>query len=549
VGLVKIVSVEQMRWIEEAADASGLTYADMMENAGRGIAEVILGRWSNMEGMRVAILVGSGNNGGDGLVVGHHLAEAGAEVSAYLTKDRTEKDFNYTRIKDRVSTISSISEDPRESKLKAILKNADIVIDAVLGTGFSLPLKGNALELLNTASKELGKVKKRPSIVAVDCPSGLDCDTGAIAKETLFCDMTVSLAASKAGLHRFPGAEAVGELIVIGIGIPDDQKELASVELELATKETVQPWLPPRPKSSHKGTFGRALIVAGSINYPGAAALAALGAYRVGAGLVTLAVPSPVQPLIAPQLPETTWIILPHEMGVIAESAAPLLQREFGQTQALLLGPGLGLETTTLSFIKRLFASEADLSRPQIGFVRDRSDDQKVDEFLLSCVIDADGLKLLKQIPDWPKLLPELSILTPHPGEMAVLTDIDKEEIQEDRVGVAKRWAEEWGHIVVLKGAFTVVTAPDGRSAIMPFATPALASAGTGDVLAGAIVGLRAQGVAPFEAAALGAYIHGRAGEIAGKTHGTLAGVIAGDVANALRFSLAELLEDQDAPG
>jgi hydroxyethylthiazole kinase-like uncharacterized protein yjeF len=547
--LVKIVSVEQMRRIEEAADAAGLTYAEMMENAGRGIAEVILERWPDMEGMRVAILVGSGNNGGDGLVVGHYLAEAGAEVSAYLTRDRTQEDFNFNRLKDRAKTISSILEDPRKSKLKSMLKNADVIVDAVLGTGFSLPLKGNAKELLNTASKELGKLKKRPRIIAVDCPSGLDCDSGAIAEGTLFCDLTVSLAASKTGLHRFPGAEAVGELIVIGIGIPEDQKELASVELELATRETVRPWLPPRPRSAHKGTFGRALIVAGSINYPGAAALAGRGAYRVGAGLVTLAVPSPVQPLIAPQLPEVTWIVLPHEMGVIAESAAPLLQREFGQTQALLLGPGLGLETETLSFIKRLFAREADISRPQIGFVRESSRDQKVDEFQLACVVDADGLKLLTQIPDWPKLLPELSILTPHPGEMAVLTDVDKEEIQEDRVGAAKRWAEVWGHIVVLKGAFTVVTAPDGRSAIMPFATPALASAGTGDVLAGAIAGLRAQGVAPFEAAALGAYIHGRAGEIAGKIHGTLAGVIAGDVAESLRYALAELLDDQDEPG
>jgi NAD(P)H-hydrate epimerase len=515
--LVKIVSVEQMRKIEKAADAAGLTYADMMEKAGRGIANVILERWPHMDGLRVTILVGSGNNGGDGLVVGHYLSQAGAKISVYLTKERSDEDRIFSRLRDRTSALSSISEDPRKSKLKSMLQNSDMVIDAVLGTGVRLPLQGSAKDVLATASKVLGKLKKRPIVIAVDCPSGLDCDTGALAKETIFCDLTVSLAASKTGLHRFPGAEAVGELLVIGIGIPKDQKELASVELELATKETIKSLLPARPKSSHKGTFGRALIIAGSINYPGAAALAGQGAYRVGAGLVTLAVPSPVQPLIAPQLPEATWIILPHEMGVIAESAAQLLPKEFGHTQAILLGPGLGQESATLSFMKRLFGRDTDLLRSQLGFVRDDSGEQKRNELLLPCVVDADGLKLLKQIPDWFKLLPEDSILTPHPGEMSILTDVTKDEIQQDRVGAAKHWAKTWGHIVVLKGAFTVVAAPDGRSAVMPFATPALASAGTGDVLAGAIVGLRAQGVGSFEAAVLGAYLHGRAGELAGE--------------------------------
>jgi NAD(P)H-hydrate epimerase len=535
-----------MRAIEKAADAAGLSYAQMMENAGRATAESIQMRWPGLSGKQVTILVGSGNNGGDGLVAGYYLAKAGAEVSAYLTVDRSKEDKNLTRLRKETKLVTSAHKDQRLTALRKMVGSADILIDAVLGTGFHLPLKGVAKDVLSTTKKVLVKRDRKTIIVSVDCPSGLDCDSGELAEEALISDLTVTLAAAKPGLLNFPGAEAVGDLIVADIGIPTKQKEISSVDLELATKQAVKSWLPARPKNAHKGTFGRALIVAGSINFPGAAILAGMGAYRVGAGLVTLAVPAPIQQMLVPQLPEATWIILPHEMGVIAEGASAVLEKEFDQSQAILLGPGFGEETTTKAFLFKMFGGEGGRLRGQIGFLHSGEQGKAPSATLPPCVVDADGLKLLAQISGWPEVLPKPSVLTPHPGEMAVLTDHPKDEIQADRVAVTTKWAETWGHVVVLKGAFTVVAAPNGRTTVLPFATPALARAGTGDVLAGAIVGFLAQGVSSYESAVLGAYVHGRAGELASEIVGSDASVLAGDVADAISEAMWEIITSED---
>ncbi|MEW6567554.1 MAG: NAD(P)H-hydrate dehydratase [Chloroflexota bacterium] len=537
--MTKIVTVEEMRAIESAADAGGLTYAQMMENAGRAVAEAIVKRVGPVDGKRIAILVGGGNNGGDGLVAGHYLAEAGALVSAYLASPRPEDDVNLVRLRCHGMLIANAADDQRHRVLRNLMSSADIVLDALLGTGFNLPLRGSIQDVLAAAGKALAERSASPLVVAVDCPSGLDCDSGQIAPETLRAQLTVTLAAAKIGLLRFPGATAVGDLVVADIGIPDTQPQLAAVSLELPQAQTLRCWLPPRPKDAHKGTFGRAILVAGSVNFPGAAALAGEAAYRVGAGLVTLAVPANIQSLIVPRLPEATWILLPHELGVIAEEAVPVLQEELGQAEALLLGPGLGQDPTTSGFLARLLGA-GEGPRGRIGFVP--AEGRAAEKHPLPpCVVDADGLKLLARIPEWHQRLPKPSILTPHPGEMAVLTGQAKDAIQADRAATARRWARTWGHVVVLKGAFTIVAEPSGKAVVLPFATPALARAGTGDVLAGAIVGLLAQGVGPFEAAVLGAYLHGRAGLLAAEELGTTASVLAGDVGEMLSVALAEL--------
>jgi hydroxyethylthiazole kinase-like uncharacterized protein yjeF len=334
-------------------------------------------------------------------------------------------------------------------------------------------------------------------------------------------------------LLRFPGASVVGELVVGDIGIPNNQRELSSIKLELASGDKVSNWLPKRPRDAHKGTFGRVMVIAGSVNFPGAAGLSGLSAYRVGVGLVTMAVPSVVQVLIAPLLPEATWILLPHEMGVISENAVAVVASEIERTQSLVIGPGFGLDPTTKTFLGRFFGIHDHMPRSQIGFVHP-GEMKNVKLDIPPCVIDADGLKLISEFKNWYSYLPSGTILTPHPGEMAVMTGVEKDEIQGDRIRSARKWAETWGHIVVLKGAFTVVASPDGRAAVIPIATPALARAGTGDVLAGVIAGLRAQGVGAYEAAVLGSYIHGRAGEIAALNVGTPASVLAGDVADAI---------------
>jgi hydroxyethylthiazole kinase-like uncharacterized protein yjeF len=537
----KIVTVAQMRNIEQDADASGLSYAQMMENAGRSVAEALMERMEEIEGSFVLLLVGSGNNGGDALVAGHYLAEAGAKVAAYLIKTLAEDDPNLARLVKRGLEIDVAEKDRGGRKLSAHIEEADAIIDGLLGTGFELPLRDSGKKLLSDVKKNLAKRMETPFILAVDCPSGLECDTGEIAEEALHADLTVTFAAAKPGLLRFPGGGYVGEIQVADIGIAEDQKEMASVNIEIASAEVVRAWLPERPKDAHKGTFGRVVVVAGSINYPGAAALAGLAAYRVGSGLVTMAVPGSIQGLIAHRIPEATWIILPHELGAIAESAVDVLEKELKGTKALLIGPGLGQDPSTAAFLNRLISDQAGGARGRIGFVGAEDDNSSEVETLPPCIIDADGLKLLKKIRDWEKKLPRESILTPHPGEMSVLTDEKKESIQADRIECARKWAERWGHVVVLKGAFTVISAPDGRATVLPFATAALAKAGTGDVLAGAVAGFRAQGVGAYEAAILGAYVHAQAGIYAAQIVGTEASVLAGEVAETIPYVMSEL--------
>jgi len=420
------------------------------------------------------------------------------------------------------------------------MQGAEVVVDALLGTGAKLPVKGKTRDLLDQTARVLRDRAPRPFVVAVDCPSGLDCDTGVVDPMTLPADLTVTFAAAKHGQLRFPAADFTGELSVADIGVPAALAELAEIRVELASKLSAAYLLPPRPRDAHKGTFGRAIVVAGSVNYPGAAFFAAAAAYRVGAGLVTLATPMPLYPVIAPQLPEATWLILPHEMGVIAPGAVEVLGEELDMAQALLIGPGFGLEKATREFLRR-FLGASESKKGRIGFAHTATADEAHAEPLQlpPAVVDADGLRLLAEMEGWPGLLPPNTILTPHPGEMAALTRMKKDDIQADRLGIARKYAAEWGHVVVLKGAFTVIAAPDERATILPFATAALARAGTGDVLAGAIAGLLAQGLSPYDAAVAGGYLHGLAGEMAAKHLGTTASVLAGDVLRALSGALA----------
>jgi NAD(P)H-hydrate epimerase len=285
------------------------------------------------------------------------------------------------------------------------------------------------------------------------------------------------------------------------------------------------------------------MVVAGSVNYTGAALLAGKAAYRIGAGLVTLAVASPLHTTLAGHFPEATWLLLPHEMGSIASGAADVLIQNLERATALLIGPGLGLDDTTKEFIANLLiGAPAKTSRAHIGFVQSYgSKAEHKPAVLPPIVFDADGLKLLAKLPDWSRLLPGQSILTPHPGEMSVMTGLTIEKIQKNRLEIASKYAADWGHVVVLKGAFTVIAAPDGRTTTVPVATPALAHAGTGDVLAGLITGLRAQGLEAYDAARFGVWVHAQAGLAATMEKGTTAAVLAGDVLESVADVLAEL--------
>lgn len=537
---MRLVTVSQMQAIEKEADAGGLTYDQMMENAGQGLADIILGLYVGDETSEIIGLVGPGNNGGDTLVALSTLAAQGWKARAYLVKRK--KDDLVKRFLEAGGEVLS-RENPFEQLAEAI-ETADVFLDGIFGTGIKLPLKKDVAEFLSEVNDVLDGLDEPPLIIAVDCPSGVDCDTGEVANEAIAANLTVTMAAVKQGMLQLPAFEYVGDLKVVDIGLPNDLSSFTDIKTEVADEESVAALLPERPLDSHKGTFGTALIAAGSVNYTGAVLLAGEAAYRVGAGLVTLAVPAPLHGALSGRFPEATWVLLPHELGVIARDASEVFAKNLERATALLIGPGFGTEDTTKEFIENLLKGKvlARKATARIGFVRQESEkkEEKNSE-LPPMIFDADGLKLLAKIPDWYKLLPAPAILTPHPGEMAVLTGLSKEEIQADRQEIAAKYAREWGHVVILKGAFTVVAAPDGRMTVIPVASPALARAGTGDVLAGLIVGLRAQGLEAFEAAVAGAWIHAQAGLYAADDLGTTASVLAGDVLNSVSDVLSDL--------
>lgn len=542
----KLVSVNEMRAIEKEADAAGTTYDLMMQRAGQGAAAEILKEFTGVSGEPFAVaLVGSGNNGGDALVALIELAKNGWKVWAFLTAKRSEDDSVWASyIREHGEDYALASQDSELRQLDERLETCDVLLDGILGTGIKLPLKAEVRRIL-------GHVKGRKTllyVVAIDCPSGVDCDSGQMAEETIPADLTVTMQAVKKGLVSLPAFERVGRLAVVDLGLPADLAEEAKIQRTVVLEKDVAEWMPRRSLDAHKGTFGTAVVVAGSINFTGAAYLATKAAYRIGAGLVQAAIPGALHSALAGQIPEATWIILPHELGVVAENAAEVLLKNLGRADAMLVGPGFGMEDTTAAFIRRLFGEKAaHPKRGSIGFLGGGGEkaSEQAAETLPPLVMDADGLKLLAKIPEWWKNLPSPAVLTPHPGEMSVLTGMKVSDIQADRMGTAQKYAQEWGQVVVLKGAFTVIAAPDGRLAVIPVATPALARAGTGDVLAGIIVGLRAQGLPAFEAACAGGWIHGQAGLAAEQRIGSPTAVLAGDVLEAIPVVLEGLWRRQ----
>jgi NAD(P)H-hydrate epimerase len=525
---IKYVTVAEMQAIEREADARGHTYDQMMEFAGRGLAQVVQEEYGYLADEGALGLVGSGNNGGDTLVALARLAEEGWKATAALLRPRPTNDPLVSRLERVGGKIYFPDGAPDLEILSGLLAEHAVLLDGVLGTGFHLPLKGELARALDFIRQKIETLEKPPVVVAVDCPSGVDCDTGEAAPECIPADITVTMAAVKQGLFKFPAYRFIGELHTVDIGLPQEGESLAAWQAArnfVPDAEWVRQILPERPLDAHKGTFGTCLVVAGSVNYTGAAYLSGQAAYRVGAGLVTLAVPSPLHAALAGQFPEATWVALPHENGFFAADASDAVIQSIQRATAVLIGPGFGLEHTTELFLERVLSDSSTAQR----------------SVSLAWVVDADGLKLLARLPDWAACLPSPAVLTPHPGEMSVLTGLSKEEVQADRLTIARRFSQEWGHVVVLKGAFTVVAAPDGEAAVIPVATPALARAGTGDVLAGLIAGLRAQGVPSFQAAAAGAWIHACAGLRAAEEIGNTASVLAGDVLRACVQVISEL--------
>ncbi len=519
---MKLLTSAEMRELEQRAEAAGVSTDTLMENAGLAVAQEIWMQLGSLEDRRIAVLVGPGNNGGDGLVAARHLHEWGAQVRVYALKERDDPQWQQTL--ELGVPCGTVAEDDNFEALEGLLAGAEAIVDALLGTGSSRPIEGDLAGIMERLAAVRSKTVK-PKLVAVDLPTGLDADSGRLDPLAVGADETVTFHAPKVGLYMQPGASAAGSVQQVEIGIPPGLDE--DLQTEVLERRAAKALLPTRPSNAHKGTFGRVLVIAGSSRYPGAAVLAARGAYRAGAGLVTIAAPESIALHLFSAVPEATLLPLPeHDPGVISGVAAwEMVRDELSSVEAVVLGCGFGQHDHSGVFVRNFLISE------EVAAVN-------------GVVVDADGLNLLAaDMSVLPNAVAPV-VLTPHPGEMGRLTGLSNYEVQQQRLTLARDCAAEWNCHVVLKGANTVVATPHNRARVSEVAQPALATAGTGDVLSGAIGALLAQGLSPFDAATLGVYLHGDAGNRAARVRGTI-GVMAGDVADQLAMASRSLAGEE----
>ncbi|HLX55592.1 MAG TPA: NAD(P)H-hydrate dehydratase [Ktedonobacteraceae bacterium] len=501
-----IVTVDEMRELETGADhLYGLSSPTLMENAGKSAAEILaqhIRRQRSVKDTEFLILVGPGNNGGDGLVMGRYLQKWGGAVSAYHWK---EQRLSIAGQEDRM-----VPEEETAARLEEVFQRASYILDALLGTGRSRPLPDSMRSLLGRARQERDK-RDTLRIVAVDLPTGMNADTGEVDPGTIPADITITLACPKQGFFFFPGRGYMGELYVGDIGLPAELEQ--RLQTEMLTGKLVHNLLPPRPLDSNKGTFGKAMLFCGSPPYPGSAFLGGTAAGRIGAGLVTLAVTERMQPIYASAMHEVTFALLPDEPAESFQQSSALIKSLDGY-RVLLMGPGLGQSAYTREVMLQI-----------LEHLRTLPDEQRP-----HLVIDADGLNNLSALEHWWTLLPAGTVITPHPGEMGRLCGgLKVSGGSIDRLALARSKAREWQVTLVLKGACTIIANPDGRTRINWLANPALATAGTGDVLAGMVAGLLAQQVEPFDAASAAVYLHTAAAELVSAEIGH-AGLLASDL-------------------
>ena len=492
-----LVTAAEMRAMDrETIDALGLPAALLMEHAGRAVADVVAARVR--PGARVAVVCGTGGNGGDGFVCARWLRERGFDARVRLAKGRPKPGGEaalHLAVYERMGGPVADGVD---------VDGAEVIVDALLGTGLANPVTGalaGAIETMNRASALR---------VAVDVPSGLDSDTGAVLGVAVAADVTVTLGCAKLGIVSHPGSERAGELIVADIGIP---ARLAKTQAFLLEALDAARLVPHRSMGGHKGTFGHVVVAAGSAGKVGAALLAASGALHGGAGLVTMATPAAAAPYVLGRIPEAMHAVFDPE----AADADAVLAAVLDGKRALVWGPGMPTSDAAGETVRRLAVA-----------------------IELPVVLDADALNHLGTDVAILKRARGPRLLTPHPGEAARLLGGEARAVQVDRVAAARQIAASSGAVVVLKGARTVVAAPDGTVTINPTGNPGMGTGGSGDVLSGVLGALLAQGLGPLEAARLGVYIHGLAGDRAAAARGQI-GLVAGDLVSELGPAFASL--------
>ena len=518
---MRLVTGSEMKEIDAWAEAERLIPSLLlMENAGRSVAQVVQELSSKKATGNYVFLVGKGNNGGDALVAARHLYQQGAEVKLFLLfKPENFQGIvqeNWSFIERLGIKWHYLNDDNSFYLFRLCLNNCDMVIDGILGTGFRGKLQDNILRAIEALN-----LSKCP-VLAVDVPSGVDADNGRVEETCVQANYTVTFAWPKRGLVLYPARKYVGKMIVADISLPQDGLDLLEREEYYVDKDLARELLPERDWEGHKHTFGHALVIAGSKGMTGAAYLACKGALRAGAGIVTACLPESLADLFDLSLPEaiTKGIAETRERAVSAD-AWPEIAEYLQGKKAVAFGPGLGTGENIKSILQKVLMTD------------------------IPVVVDADGLNVLAEEVGILNTANAPLILTPHPGEMARLLGTEVALVQENRVEVAFQAAINFNAIVVLKGAATITAIPEGLVFINSTGCPALATAGSGDVLAGVIAGLLAQGLNPAQAAVLGVYLHGLAGDLLAGQKG-LRGVLAGEIADIVPLALKKTGEEEE---
>ncbi len=519
---MQLYSASEMVAVDRhAIDVLGMPGVVLMENAGRACAHLLADKLHHCFPGPVLVVAGKGNNGGDGYVVARTLADRGWQVITLVLaapEDISGDAAVMLKVLEQCDQDIVFAADARQLQQAFAAQTPALIVDAVFGTGLKADVQGlpaEAIELVNQAAAP---------VVAIDIPSGIDASTGRVCGCVVKADLTVSFDHAKIGHISQPGARYIGNLEVVDIGIPLGKRPAeVTPRAWMIDITAARGLLPVRPAFGHKGHFGHLLVVAGSTGKTGAAALSGDAAVRSGCGLVTVAVPASLHGIMEIKLTEAMTLPLSDEGGCLCFAAYAQIVRQADSCQALALGPGLGQSDDLRRLVRELVCS---VQQPVI--------------------VDADGLNLLAgQLECLVERRGNPLILTPHPGEMARLTGLSVAEIEADRYRVARDFACRYQVVLLLKGARTLVAAPDGRVHIHITGNSGLSSGGSGDVLTGIIGGLLAQGLGPFAAASLAAWWHGRAAEQIAAHHGP-AGMAASDLIRQLPLVRKELEQSQE---
>ena len=532
---MKVVTAAEMRQIDQdTIEGIGIPGIVLMETAGSAIVRAIERHYPTCQ--RIGIFAGKGNNGGDGIVIARQLAHVGRDVHLFLVSPSdsfTGEAETNLQIAKRLTASFGLQAVPKGGlRIEEILTEAalesdpslndlmscELLVDAIFGTGLRGTVRDPIAAIINA-------INRLPTpVLSVDLPSGLDADTGHPLGTCIQADRTVTIGLPKRGLLMHPGAELTGKLEIADIGFPAQVVDAQDIKVNWTSATHAAQWVPPRPLSSHKGSYGRVLVVAGSTGMTGAAALASEAALRAGAGLVTLATPKHLNPILEGLLPEVMTLPLSEtDTGSLAVSATSAILEFAEKTKSILaIGPGLSQHPETVSLVHHLIREN-----------REHGLD-------LRMVIDADGLNALAHDRETLSLLNREVVLTPHPGEMARLTNTAVPTLEKDRIRTVQQFASDHGVTLVFKGAPTVTGTPNGNLWVNSTGNPGMATGGMGDVLTGTIAGLMAQGISSESAAALGVYLHGLAGDIVAETSG-MHSLIASDVLKTVPQAISSL--------